>query len=170
VIITPGELTRLAASRVTASRRELTLPAARVGDGIRTRDAQIHNLGVDSSKPQRDNELRLSDAPVSHLIPTDAYQNDPGLAAVIEAWDRLAEGVRQSGRGNHWRPAVTSCPDYWGSRGCGTGRSAVSAAPSRRAEGRCGGDQLSQSRWVLVTRTIQPDSWATSHRRSTART
>jgi hypothetical protein len=65
-----------------------------VGDGIRTRDPQIHNLGADSSKSMPSHGLEFPADGVSHHIPTDTCRNDPDLAAVIEAWDRLPEAIR----------------------------------------------------------------------------
>ena len=48
----------------------------------------------DLRNQQCGNALRFSSPPVSHYIPTDTCQNDPDLAAVIEAWDRLPEAIR----------------------------------------------------------------------------
>jgi hypothetical protein len=48
----------------------------------------------DSGKPQSGNDLQIAARFVSHPIPTDTCQNDPNLAAVIEAWARLPEAIR----------------------------------------------------------------------------
>ena len=48
----------------------------------------------DLRKMQSGNGLRISSQPLSHSVPTDTCQNDPELAVVIEAWDRLPEAVR----------------------------------------------------------------------------
>jgi hypothetical protein len=40
--------------------------------------------------------LRVATPPVAHPVPTDTCQTDPDLTAVIDAWDRLPEGVRAS--------------------------------------------------------------------------
>ena len=42
----------------------------------------------------KDKDLRQDIKAVSHHFPTDVMQMDAGLAAVIEAWDRLPDAVR----------------------------------------------------------------------------
>ena len=40
------------------------------------------------------NDLRIATPAVSHPIPTDTCRNDPDLAAVNDAWPRLAEAIK----------------------------------------------------------------------------
>jgi hypothetical protein len=47
-----------------------------------------------SRNDRTDKDLRQGDARASHHIPTDNCRTDPGLTAVIEAWDRLPEAIR----------------------------------------------------------------------------
>jgi hypothetical protein len=66
-------------------------------DAFQTYSPLIKSQMKGSRKRSCHNDLRIATPPVSHPIPTDTCQNDPDLAAVIKAWDRLPEGVRQSG-------------------------------------------------------------------------
>jgi hypothetical protein len=50
----------------------------------------------ESRKAYSQKDLRIATPSVSHPIPTDTCKNDPDLTAVIESWNRLPEGVRQS--------------------------------------------------------------------------
>jgi hypothetical protein len=48
------------------------------------------------SKHNDDMDLRRVPSLVSHRIPTDTCQNDPDLAAVIQAWDCLPDAIRKN--------------------------------------------------------------------------
>ncbi len=49
-----------------------------------------------SHKSDADKGLRIADPPVAAPMPCDICQTDPGLAAVVNAWNRLPEAVRAS--------------------------------------------------------------------------
>ena len=49
---------------------------------------------AENRKGQSRNDLRIAAPAVSHPIPTDTCHNNPDLAAVIEAWDRLPEAIK----------------------------------------------------------------------------
>ena len=65
-----------------------------MGDGIRTRDIQIHNLDADPDNSNPHQDLRLSPGSLGHHLATDTCQTDPDLALVNAAWDRLPKAVR----------------------------------------------------------------------------
>jgi hypothetical protein len=65
-------------------------------EAFRTYNPLIKSQRKGSRKQSCHNDLRIATLPVSHSIPTDTCQNDPDLAVIIESWDRLPEGVRQS--------------------------------------------------------------------------
>ncbi len=67
----------------------------RVGDGIRTRDIQIHNLVPELCKAGEDKGLRSKAPALAHHLPTDARQTDPILAEVVEHWNNLPEAIRE---------------------------------------------------------------------------
>jgi hypothetical protein len=65
-------------------------------EAFRTNNLLVKSQRKGSRKQSCHNDLRIATPPVSHPIPTDTCQNDPDLAVIIESWDRLPEGVRQS--------------------------------------------------------------------------
>jgi hypothetical protein len=54
----------------------------------------IKSQTKETRKACSQNDLRIATPDVSHPIPTDTCKNDPDLATVIEAWDRLPEAIR----------------------------------------------------------------------------
>ena len=66
-----------------------------MGDGIRTRDIQIHNLEADQPKPKNSKGLRIA-YPLSDpdCIPDETTDLD--LIAIIDAWPRLSKSVRDA--------------------------------------------------------------------------
>jgi hypothetical protein len=81
---------------VTASGRVVPGHAARVADGIRTRDIQIHNLVAESSNDNEDITLRQTHVVVSHHLPTDICQSNPDLELIIQRWPNLPDAVKAS--------------------------------------------------------------------------
>jgi hypothetical protein len=65
-------------------------------EAFRTYNPLIKSQRKQSQKAFSRNDLRIATPPVSHPVPTDTCQSDPDLAVIIESWDRLPEGVRQS--------------------------------------------------------------------------
>jgi hypothetical protein len=65
-------------------------------EAFRTNNLLVKSQRKGSRKAYSQKDLRIATPPVSHPIPTDTCQNDPDLAVIIESWDRLPEGVRQS--------------------------------------------------------------------------
>ena len=65
-----------------------------MGDGIRTRDIQIHNLECDPRNQLDGMDVRRNTLAGAHYLPTDTCQMSPELAYVIAAWERLGEGDR----------------------------------------------------------------------------
>jgi hypothetical protein len=63
-------------------------------DGIPRRDTRIHNLELEPPNDPKDNELRQSGHSVSHHLPTDTCQNDPELAALVNARPKLPEALK----------------------------------------------------------------------------
>src|SRR5262245_42206359 len=61
----------LKVSRLDVGGRDLSGRVGRVGDGIRTRDTQIHNLNQDSRKGNRVKNLRSSTDGVAPHLPHD---------------------------------------------------------------------------------------------------
>jgi hypothetical protein len=49
----------------------------------------------DNPNASEDKDLRQDIKVVSHHFPNDVTQMDTGLAAVIEAWDRLPDAIRE---------------------------------------------------------------------------
>jgi hypothetical protein len=60
----------------------------------RTYNPLIKSQTSEAHKPQCGKGLRISTPPVSHHIPTDTCQNDPDLAAVVDAWQTLPEALK----------------------------------------------------------------------------
>ena len=60
----------------------------------RTYNPLIKSQMREIRKASSHNDLRIATPTVSHPIPTDTCQNDPDLAAVIEAWGRLPHALR----------------------------------------------------------------------------
>lgn len=65
-----------------------------MGDGIRTRDIQIHNLRPDRHKAGSENGLGPSMVELSHPMPTDNRRLPPDLAVVVAAWPSLPEAIK----------------------------------------------------------------------------
>jgi hypothetical protein len=65
-----------------------------VGDGIRTRDTQIHNLAADSPEYLNSIGLRLEIPSLAHQLPADICQLPPDLALIVGRWGSLPEAVR----------------------------------------------------------------------------
>jgi hypothetical protein len=65
-----------------------------LADWIRITEVRFRRPKPDVRNQQCGNALRFSTPPDSHPIPTDTCQNDPDLAAVVEAWARLPEAIR----------------------------------------------------------------------------
>jgi hypothetical protein len=65
-----------------------------VGDGIRTRDTQIHNLKPDSRIPKSVQDLRSEPRGVALHLPYGPEGPPPDLAAVVAAWRTLPEPIR----------------------------------------------------------------------------
>jgi hypothetical protein len=63
------------------------------GEATRTPDLRIMRPQTDFHNDSADKDLRQGDSKRSHHFPTDNCKSDPGLALVIEAWDRLPEAV-----------------------------------------------------------------------------
>ncbi len=65
-----------------------------MGDGIRTRDVQIHNLVPESRKSTRNKTLHRESRGVGAHLAHDTRQTDPILAEVVENWNHLPDAVR----------------------------------------------------------------------------
>ena len=64
------------------------------GEATRTPDLRIVRPQPGNPNVSKDKDLRQEIKPVSHHFPTGLTRMDTGLAAVIEAWDRLPDAVR----------------------------------------------------------------------------
>ena len=74
--------------------RSAPRPCVNAPRRTRTYNPLIKSQRERSRNLQCSKGLRFSTPAVSHHFPTDTCKNDPGLAAVIEAWDRLPEAIR----------------------------------------------------------------------------
>jgi hypothetical protein len=78
----------------SASSRVLPVTIANTGDGTRTHDLRIMRPQPSTPNALKDKDLRQETKAVSHHFPTGVPRIDAGLAAVIEAWDRLPNALR----------------------------------------------------------------------------
>ncbi len=77
-----------------ASGRDVAGLIARVGDGIRTRDIQIHNLVPGPGKDNHAKELRIAAGDVATHLPPDNRPIPDDLRSVIDHWGQLSPEVR----------------------------------------------------------------------------
>jgi hypothetical protein len=77
-----------------ASGRALSSSVGNAPRRTRTFNPLIKSQTKGFQKQCSHNDLRIATPLLSHPIPTDTCQNDPDLAAVIEAWDQLPEAIK----------------------------------------------------------------------------
>ena len=65
-----------------------------MADGIRTRDTQIYNQDVESSKGVDNKRLRTATPPIARHLPTDTWKTNSDLATLVAAWAELPEAIR----------------------------------------------------------------------------
>jgi hypothetical protein len=65
------------------------------GEATRTPDLRIMRPLPSFCNASKDKDLCQETKAVSHHFPTEGTHSDDGLAAVIEAWDRLPDAIRE---------------------------------------------------------------------------